>query len=108
MLMTAPAQIVATKLVALLPILAAAGETATGVLTDRWSPLINLGAIGCVLIWFLVKTEPRLRRMEQAIDRQSKSLMIAVISMRGVEGPVKEQAQAMLDEIKSAEERREQ
>lgn len=100
--------IVTGKFAAFLPFIAAAAETAAGVITDRWSPLINLGAVGCVLAWFMFRMEPRMRRMEQAVDRFSRTVLLAVVSMRGVDPPIKEQAQAVLKEIDDAQERRDQ
>jgi hypothetical protein len=101
-------KIAVVKAVAFLPVLAAGAETAAGVITDRWSPLINLGAVGCVLAWFMFRMEPRLRRMEQAIDRMSRAIMLAALSMKGVSPALKEQATAVLKEIEDAQERREQ
>lgn len=107
-MVSATAQIISTKVISLLPVIAAASETAAGVLTDRWSPLINLGAIGCVLGWFLIKLEPRLRRMEQAIDRSSRAQLMLLIGIRGIEPAVKDQAQTLLKEIEEAQERRQE
>lgn len=86
---------------------AAVGEAAAGTgLADKWGPLVNLGAIGCVLFWFLLKTDPRLRRIEEAIDRNSRANLLAVLSMNGVPSHVKKQAEAIIGELDKASDRR--
>lgn len=99
--------ILGIKLLTLLPILGFLAEAATGVLTDQWGPLINLGAVGCVLAWFMFRTEPRLRRMEQAIDRSSRALMIVTMSIRRLAPEIKEQAESLISELEDAKERQE-
>ena len=80
--------------------LAVIAQTATGFVTDKWSPLINLGAIGCVLAWFLIRAEPRLGKIERAIDRSSRALMIATLAMRGQD--VREEAHDLAKEVDDA------
>lgn len=45
------------------------------------SPLINLGAMGVVLIWFMFRAEPRMRGMERAIDRQTRATILLAASL---------------------------
>lgn len=94
-----------TKHPTVLAVLAAGAEAST-IVADRWSPLINLGAVGCILAWFLIKLEPRMRRIEQAIDRASRAQMLAVMSMHGIPANIREQAEGLKQEIEAADERR--
>ena len=93
------------------PVLVIAASTlaqASGVIGEGLSPLLNVGALGAVLAWFLLKTEPRLRRMEEANDRQSRIVLLAVLAM--AEGKplesVKAQAHEMEQELDRAEDSR--
>lgn len=83
----------------LVVLLAETTAAAGNVLTDKWGPLINLGAIGVVLFWFLWKTEPRLRRIEDAIDANSRTVLIAVMAMESVPDFVKTQAAEQLKKL---------
>ena len=82
-----------------LPLFAVGAESVAPMVADRWSPIINLGAIGCVLLWFLLRSEPRMKGIEAAIDRQSRAMLTMIIAMRGVPDYIKEQATAQIAEI---------
>lgn len=96
----------AATLKPLLLFLALGGEAAASIVNDPWSPLINLGAIGCVLLWFMLRTDPRLRRIEEAIDRQSRATLVSVLSRQGISEAIKEEARAILSEIEVADDHR--
>lgn len=40
------------------------------------SPLLQLGGVGACLVWFMFRSEPRLRAIEAAIDRITRSLIV--------------------------------
>ncbi len=82
----------------LVPVVAVAAEAATA-LSNTWSPLINLGAIGCVLAWFLIRAEPRMSRIERAIDRSSRAVLIAALAMSEASPGVRDQAKELIREI---------
>jgi hypothetical protein len=85
----------------------AAAETAQAV-TDGWQALLNMGAIGCVLVYQLARAEPRLQRIERAIDRQSRGglimgqMMDDIASGRKVSEMTKVQARDLINEIDAA------
>lgn len=64
--------------------------------------MINSGAIGVVLLWFMLRMEPRMRGIEASIDRIARALMIAVIALRGVDRAIAEQAQEIVNEVDAA------
>ena len=61
--------------------------------------LANLGAAGIVLAWFMASTDPRLKRIERAIDRLTRAQMLTLISRSDVDVPIKKQAHAILKEM---------
>lgn len=66
---------------------------------DKWSPLVNLGAVGCILAWFILQATPLMKSLVAAIDRNTRASMLAVISMHGVPPNVRDQAADILREI---------
>lgn len=68
--------------------------------------LLNLGAVGLVLAWFLLRSEPRMLGIEEAIDRNTRGAMLALLALEQVASGVKHQAQGVLEEIADAEKRR--
>lgn len=67
-----------------------------------YQPLVNMGAIGIVLGWFMLRAEPRLRAIEASIDRVARALMVAVLSMKSCDASLKEQAQSIINEVEEA------
>jgi hypothetical protein len=78
-------------------------EAGTSFLPTELTPLVNVGAIGTVLAWFLLKLEPRMRKQEEAMDRQSRMLGFVVIALKSVHPAVREQVEAVVKEIEDAE-----
>lgn len=68
-------------------------------LSGQWSPLINLGAIGCVLGWFILRAEPRMVAIEAAINRGVRMTGILIIALDGVPPSVREQAREIISEL---------
>lgn len=62
-------------------------------------PLLNLGAIGAVLAWFLVNLSPRLDRIERAIDRLTRAQMLTLLSRPDVPEGVKTLANDLVHEL---------
>ena len=44
------------------------------------APLLNVGAVGAILVYHLIMIVPRLDRIERAIDRATRAHMIDVMS----------------------------
>lgn len=76
------------------------------VMPPELASLLNFGAIGAVLCYFLLKTEPRLRGIEEAIDRNSRAQMLFLLASEQVHEHFKVEAQRMLEEVQAAEARR--
>jgi hypothetical protein len=62
-------------------------------------PLINVGAVGAVLAWFMFRTEARLQEIEHAIEVMSKAILILAISNVKDDSPAKSQAEALLSDL---------
>lgn len=71
---------------------------------DWIGPLLQFGVGGGVLVWFMFRSEPRMKGIESAIDRNTRSTLLLVIAL----GPAaaKEQANMILQEVNEAEKAR--
>lgn len=67
--------------------------------------LINLGAVGAILAYFLVRTDPRLERLENAVDRLARAQMLMLIASPVTDEAIKRQAQSIINELDAAEKR---
>lgn len=79
---------------------------ALGSLGVELTPLLNLGAVGAIAGYLLLKNEPRLKGVEQAVDRLTRGLMLSVLANEQVSLQLKAQATELLSELHDAEERR--
>jgi hypothetical protein len=68
----------------------------------QYAPLVNVGAVGLILWWFMQRAEVRFKAIEDAIDRSTKSQMLSILSRNDVRPEIKAEAQAVLDEVKDA------
>jgi hypothetical protein len=66
-------------------------------------PLLNLGAIGAVLAWFLINLNPRMERLERAINRLTRAQMLSVMSRRDTPKEVKQLASDLVRELEEDE-----
>ena len=67
------------------------------------APLINLGAVGAVLAWFIFRAENSFARMERAINRLARAVTLMAIAAN--HGAAKREADAILGELDHAEPR---
>ena len=51
------------------------------------------------MAWVLIRLEPRLGRVERAIDRNSRTILLAIIANPITQDVIKEQARGIKDEI---------
>lgn len=72
---------------------------AAGVTSAELSPILNLGAVGAVLLWFMLRSEPRLVRVEEALNRMTRMLGHTIVSMENVDEAVKRQAKSIVEEL---------
>lgn len=65
-----------------------------------WDPsaLLNFGAVGAVLAWFLFRTEARLDRIEAGQDRMVRATMIVVMAGRREGDPIYDEAKRLVGE----------
>ena len=66
----------------------------------EWGAFANLGAFGAIVAWMLLRAEPRLERIERALEQLTRAQMLTLISRPEVEAAVKEQARQLLEEIR--------
>lgn len=64
--------------------------------------LVQAGVPGVVLGWFMWRSEVRMDRLERALDRMSRTQLLALLGRPDVEPAVKEQARAILAEMPPA------
>ena len=74
-------------------------QTAT---TEWTTSLLQLGGVGGCLVWFMFRSEPRLRQIEASIDRMARSIMLLVGSLPSANQAQKIQAEGIIKEIDDA------
>jgi len=65
-------------------------------------PLVNTGAIGVVLAWFMLRDEPRKRSMEETIERGNRINLVIVLAISELSSGLKGQAAELLKEVDAA------
>lgn len=63
------------------------------------TPLLQLGAVGAILAFFLVQTNPRLERVERALDFLSRTMLLDIVSRENIAEVNRRQAQSMLKQM---------
>lgn len=61
--------------------------------------LVNFGALGIMVLWFMFRTEKKLERIEKALQTLSRAELISVLGRPGVEPSVKHEARKALREM---------
>lgn len=61
--------------------------------------LVNYGALGVVLAWHLWRTDQRLDRLEQALERWARVQLLSILARHDIETSVRERAKSMLVEL---------
>lgn len=59
----------------------------------------SAGVAGVVLLWFMTRSEKRLDRLEQALDRLARAQMLTLLARPDVEEVIKAQVRAILAEM---------
>ena len=70
-----------------------------------WSSLINLGAVGAVLLWFMVRAEPRLKALERATDRQTRAMILLTLNLPSSSDQIKSLGHDILNEMEHDQDR---
>ena len=78
-------------------------EAGASIVPPEFAPLANLGAIGLVLGWFMLRSEPRQRKLEEAMDRQTRMNGYVLIALESLSAPVKKQIDVVIKEAEDAE-----
>ena len=81
-------------------------EAAASLVPPEIAPLLNIGAIGCVLVWFMLRLEPRLSKLTEAMDRQTRMTGFTLIALETLQPSVKRRVEEILSEVKDAEAQR--
>ncbi len=90
-------------IVAFVPILAEAASEAAGQALPGWLGLAaQYGVMGIMLAWFMMRSEPRLRAIEAAIDRSSRAQLVLAMASPFLSQAGKEQVQAAIAEVDAA------
>lgn len=67
-------------------------------MTELLTPLLNVGAVGVVLAWFMMRLEGKVAHLEQAADRNTRAMMLLLIGINGLSPQEKRQAKDLLRE----------
>lgn len=70
--------------------------------TEWTTSVLQLGGVGGCLVWFMFRSEPRLRQIEAAIDRMARSIMLLVGALPSANEAQKQQAKGIIREIDDA------
>ena len=65
---------------------------------EQFPQLANLGAFGAIVGWMLWRAEPRLERIERALERLTRAQMLSLLSRPDIDDRIKDQAREVLDE----------
>lgn len=79
-------------------IVAVAAEGASTVI-DKYGNLFNLGAVGCVLLWFMMQLTPQIKALVAALDRSTRMSGLTIIGLEFLPASVKKQAGLIVNEI---------
>jgi hypothetical protein len=75
--------------------------------TYPWDkPLLPFGIGVAVIAWLLFRTEPRLRQLERAIDRLTRSVLILILTVKMADKSAKEEAGKIGEEIQKEDDLR--
>lgn len=61
--------------------------------------LLQIGVPGVILWWFMTRVENRLDSLAKALDRQTRTQLILILSLPGVPEPSQRQARELLKEL---------
>lgn len=67
------------------------------------SPLLNTGVAGVIIWWFMTRAEVHLREQAAAMDRMSRSVLLAVLAMETLSTPDRKRVQSILAELDEAD-----
>lgn len=63
---------------------------------SEFSPVMQLGIAGSMLLWFMFRVEPRMKSMEDVIADLSKAILLDVATRDGASHRVKLEAEELL------------
>lgn len=68
---------------------------------DLWIPLFGQGIAGCVLAWFMLRNEVRMRALEVATDDNTKATMLLCVRLDPENKTLADQSARMLARIEA-------
>jgi hypothetical protein len=72
---------------------------------DFVAPLLNFGAIGCVLTWFMLRNEVLQNKQTEAIDRLTRAVSLSLLAQE-VTPRMTQELHELLKEVEIAESER--
>lgn len=63
------------------------------------APLLQTGVAGAILAWFMFRLEPRIRSLEESIDRQVRAMMLDLMAHNQLRSETVRQLQQIVEEI---------
>lgn len=64
--------------------------------------VIQFGLGGVVLMWFMLRMEPRMRAVEESIDTISRSMLLLAVSLAPHTEAIKQQAKKIEEDLDAA------
>lgn len=67
---------------------------------EQWiMPILQTGAVGAVLVWFMLRAEGRMKAIETAIDRAARANLVLAMALDPAGNKIREHARAIDAEI---------
>ncbi len=70
---------------------------------EMMAPLVNVGAVGAIVLWFMLRTEGILKDLVGGFDRLSRTINLFLLAQEAVPEYFKKRAQDLLEETEAAE-----
>lgn len=72
---------------------------ASGDFMGALAPLIQVGAVGAILAWYLVKQEPRMRAIEFELQTQSRAILLNTLANPHASAQIREAALELKEQV---------
>lgn len=69
-------------------------------MTDQFLlQIVQVGAVGATLAWFLIRLDPRIKHLEEAINRMVRAQMLFILASEYTPESYRREARSILQEI---------